>query len=507
MKNNNGSFNLFSNLTGKNLVLNNIEIIYRPEDGYINATKLCQAGDKRYNNWYQNDKTKRFLEVLSSTTGIPAVELLKQEQGGNGERHTWVHPQVAINIAQWISPEFDVQVSKWIYELCITGNVSLDSKTTTQELDSILKEKYEKQLQEINRLQEIENKYKYELDILKTKENELVEELEQYKNQNMKYTNNIQSCKDRERELLIILENTQNKLLSVKEEYENEINNKPLDKTITTILDDNNKPYLTVKNPHYQPSNNCLLGLDSYYYFEGNPHSYIKNFIKMIKMTIKKYKNVPDCDLLLNRKDFAYLRKDNKYNYTYLLPNESIKNIKKYWIVGSQSKKKINLDVPIPSSDEFDTINTFIQYNTKWNDKIEKAVFRGSSTGCGTNDFNNIRLKLCQKFINNVLFDVKLSKLVKRIKAYKENIYIINNEKYKHLLGSFMDGKEQSKYKYIFNVEGNAQAYRYSTEFKKKSVVLNIKSDYYMWFEPLLVNKKHFIEIDNQLNDSHFYPI
>ena len=234
---NNNSFNLFSNLTCKNLVLNNIEIIYRKEDGYIDATKLCQAGDKRYNNWYQNDKTRRFLDVLSSTTGIPAFQLLKQEQGGNGERHTWAHPQVAINIAQWISPEFDVQVSKWVYELCITGNVSLDTKTTTQELDNMLKEKYEKQLQEMNRLQEIENKYKYELDILKTKENELKEELEQYKHQNMKYTNNIQSCKDKERELLIILENTQNKLLSVKENYENEINNKPLDKYVNEICD------------------------------------------------------------------------------------------------------------------------------------------------------------------------------------------------------------------------------------------------------------------------------
>ena len=145
MKNNNGSFNLFSNLTGSNLLLNNIEIIYRREDGYINATKLCQAGEKQFRAWNQNDKTKRFLEVLSSTVRILTVEIIKHEQGRNGERHTWVHPQVAINIAQWISPEFDVQVSKWVYELCITGNVSLDSKITTQELDNMLIEKYEKQ--------------------------------------------------------------------------------------------------------------------------------------------------------------------------------------------------------------------------------------------------------------------------------------------------------------------------------------------------------------------------
>jgi len=275
-------------------------------------------------------------------------------------------------------------------------------------------------------------------------------------------------------------------------------NGKPLDKTIVTILDDNNKPYLTVKNPHYQPANNCLLGLDSYYYFEGNPHSYISNFIEMINYTINKFGNVPDCDLLLNRKDFAYLRKDNKYSYTDLL-DETIEKKINYWIIGSQSKKEINLDIPIPSSDEWSDIKKNNKYIKEWNNKIQKAIFRGSSTGCGINEFDNPRIKLCKKISN--LLDFKLSKIVKRIKAYKQNIYINNEEKYKYLVGSFMTPEEQSKYKYNFNVEGNAQSYRYSGEFKKNSVILNVKSDYYMWFEKLLVNKRHFIEIDKNLNN------
>ena len=56
-------------------------------------------------------------------------------------RKTWVHPQVAINIAQWISPEFDVQVSKWIFELMITGKVELGNEKTNEELENIYKEK------------------------------------------------------------------------------------------------------------------------------------------------------------------------------------------------------------------------------------------------------------------------------------------------------------------------------------------------------------------------------
>ena len=118
----------------------NYQLEYREDDGFINITNLCKAGGKKFNHWNSIDKTKRFLDVLSSTAGIPVVELLKQEQGGNGERHTWAHPQVAINIAQWISPEFDVLVSKWVYEIMLTGKVDIRDNKTTQELDIMNKE-------------------------------------------------------------------------------------------------------------------------------------------------------------------------------------------------------------------------------------------------------------------------------------------------------------------------------------------------------------------------------
>ena len=118
----------------------NYQLEYREEDGFINITNLCKAGGKEFKNWNKNEKTKRFLEVLSSTVLIRTVELLKQEQGGNGERHTWAHPQVAINIAQWISPEFDVLVSKWVYEIMLTGKVDIRENKTTQELDQMNKE-------------------------------------------------------------------------------------------------------------------------------------------------------------------------------------------------------------------------------------------------------------------------------------------------------------------------------------------------------------------------------
>jgi len=117
------------------------QLEYREEDGYINITNLCKAGGKKFNHWNSNDKTKRFLQVLSTDAGIPVSEIIKVGSGSKHENDTknltWSHPQVAINIAQWISPEFDVLVSKWVYEIMLTGKVDIRDNKTTQELDKM----------------------------------------------------------------------------------------------------------------------------------------------------------------------------------------------------------------------------------------------------------------------------------------------------------------------------------------------------------------------------------
>jgi hypothetical protein len=106
----------------------------REEDGYIDVTNLCTAGKKKFKHWNSLSKTTGFLKELSSTVGIPTVELIKQNTGGNGNRHTWVHPQVAINIAQWISPRFDVKVSAWVLEVMMTGKVDITNTKSYREL-------------------------------------------------------------------------------------------------------------------------------------------------------------------------------------------------------------------------------------------------------------------------------------------------------------------------------------------------------------------------------------
>uniref|UniRef100_A0A6C0D0H7 KilA-N domain-containing protein n=1 Tax=viral metagenome TaxID=1070528 RepID=A0A6C0D0H7_9ZZZZ len=121
------------------LTLNNIEIIARKLDGFINATQMCKAGGKQFYHWKENKHSEQFIKILSSSIGIPMDEIIKYENGSNNERSTWCHPRVAINIAQWISAEFDVKVTGWIQELLTTGSVTLNQEKTAKELDEIWK--------------------------------------------------------------------------------------------------------------------------------------------------------------------------------------------------------------------------------------------------------------------------------------------------------------------------------------------------------------------------------
>ena len=89
----------------------------RAIDGYVNATAMCKAAGKQFNDYARLKSTKPYMQTLVIETGIPVTELIQSLRGGNPElQGTWVHPQVAINLAQWLSPEFAVKVSQWVFE-------------------------------------------------------------------------------------------------------------------------------------------------------------------------------------------------------------------------------------------------------------------------------------------------------------------------------------------------------------------------------------------------------
>jgi hypothetical protein len=88
----------------------------RASDGYINATAMCKAAGKLFGHYRENDTTSAFLEALAADIGIPIFNLIQVLRGENVAQGTWVHPQVAIHLAQWLSPKFAVTVTKWVFD-------------------------------------------------------------------------------------------------------------------------------------------------------------------------------------------------------------------------------------------------------------------------------------------------------------------------------------------------------------------------------------------------------
>lgn len=89
----------------------------RASDGYVNATAMCRAALKVFSGYSRLDTTQAFLKALSADVQIHTSELIQSVKGGDPHAQgTWVHPQVAIHLAQWLSPDFAVLVSRWVVE-------------------------------------------------------------------------------------------------------------------------------------------------------------------------------------------------------------------------------------------------------------------------------------------------------------------------------------------------------------------------------------------------------
>ena len=81
----------------------------RAIDGYVNATAMCKAVGKLFNDYSRLKITQEFFTELGRSTGIPVDQLMFTTMSGPNEgRGTWVHPDIAINLGQWCSPKFAV---------------------------------------------------------------------------------------------------------------------------------------------------------------------------------------------------------------------------------------------------------------------------------------------------------------------------------------------------------------------------------------------------------------
>ena len=156
-------------------------------------------------------------------------------------------------------------------------------------------------------------------------------------------------------------------------------------------------------------------------------------------------------------------------------------------------------DIAIPN---YDDVRVVLGYETVpeamvgWEEKLNKMVFRGSSTGCGRKSDTNMRLKVAG--LEYPWLDAGITKLTKNLKFDE-----------KHGLGKVdsvplvpkMSFGEQSKHKFILNIDGNVAAYRLLKWMQTGSVIFKVKGPFRVWYEEKLVHRKTVIEVKEDLSD------
>ena len=126
---NNNLVNVNTSISSFFMEFNGFKIRQRESDGYIHATDMCKVGKKEWSGYIRGKLVKQFINELSSTLQICRVELIITTEGNGGG--TWIHPRIAINLAQWISAEFAVKVTDWVQKF-IEGDVSLITDAVKQ---------------------------------------------------------------------------------------------------------------------------------------------------------------------------------------------------------------------------------------------------------------------------------------------------------------------------------------------------------------------------------------
>jgi len=119
--------------------VNGTAIEQRQTDGFINGTAMSVAHEKDLNDWFTTKDTFELFVALADDLGVeiktgnfrdldvsrlsaakyaeifPGLILSKRGSPlvGGG---TWLHPQLAVQLAQWCNKLFAIQVSRWVLE-------------------------------------------------------------------------------------------------------------------------------------------------------------------------------------------------------------------------------------------------------------------------------------------------------------------------------------------------------------------------------------------------------
>lgn len=107
--------------------------------GHVNATQMCQANGKQWGHYAERKSSKAYWEALSIDIGIPISSLIIQINAYGDEQGTWVHPEIAMDLAQWVSIPFRIWANRNLTKI-VSGKVVelVQTKIDTLDPQSVL---------------------------------------------------------------------------------------------------------------------------------------------------------------------------------------------------------------------------------------------------------------------------------------------------------------------------------------------------------------------------------
>jgi hypothetical protein len=268
--------------------------------------------------------------------------------------------------------------------------------------------------------------------------------------------------------------------------------------------------------------NNCLVRYEKPLSEGENNVTNVKNMLETLCATRK----VPDIEFFVNRRDFPLLTRDGTEAYNHIWDSTDQPLVShaysQYSPILSMCTSDKYADHTLPTHEDWARVQSGKkwfppncktypqQFPTLWADKKPTAMFRGGTTGCGVSITTNPRLALAHlSSITPVpadgipYLDAGVTKWNIRPRKVQGEKYLttIDPKAMPFGLASELTSEEQSKYKYIINVDGHVAAFRLSLELNMGSVILMIDSSWKIWYRDMLEPWIHYIPVKKDLSD------
>jgi hypothetical protein len=94
---------------------------------------MCQANGKEWSAYARRKAAKAYWEGLANDLRINISSLIIQIDAYGDDQATWVHPEIAIDLAQWVSVAFKIWANRTLTKL-VSGEIVHQPQTPAEML-------------------------------------------------------------------------------------------------------------------------------------------------------------------------------------------------------------------------------------------------------------------------------------------------------------------------------------------------------------------------------------